>query len=132
MIVADYLSIPAILGGLLLVWALLARRSAFDAVLIGLAGLLLILMGLRWHLGSAVLMHTGMWPEVLLALIGLVMLVRVFVSRLGWGHRIGLGLAGCAITLPFLLLAGLIILFSMGSGHDHSPAPQPGAQLNRQ
>jgi hypothetical protein len=132
MTATQLLTLPIVLGALFLLWAFAARRSPFDAGLIGLAGLLLILVGLRDHLAPAVERQLGVWPELGLGALGLVMLLRVFLSRLGWPHRVGLGLAGCAVTLPLLVLIGLIVLFSVGANHDrHRPPAANEAQANR-
>ena len=132
MAAADLLTLPILLGALLLLWAVAARRSPFDAALVGLAALLMVLVGLREHLPAMTDRRLGLWPELALGGLGLVMLARAFMSRLGRPHRIGLGLAGCAVTLPLLLLIGVMALFSLDAGHDYErPPPSNQAQANR-
>jgi hypothetical protein len=96
-------------------------------VLLALAGLLMLLIGLRPLLDSYLLLRIGIWPEMALGLVGLFLLVRAFRSPLAGGHRIGLGLVGCSALLPFLLFAGLVALFSLGANHDRQRDP-PVAQ----
>lgn len=94
--------------------------------------MLLLLLGLRENLAPAIERQIGVWPELALGMLGLVMLVRVFLTRLGWPHRVGFGLAGCAISIPLLVLIGLVALFSYGAGHDyHRPSPANEVQANR-
>lgn len=106
------------LGALLLLWAaLMARRSRFDALLLGLAGMLLLLRPALRQLGVTDTSFSFL-PELALALIGLILLVRVFLSRLSGLERAGLGAVGCLLLIPAMIVAGVIALFAMGSGHD--------------
>jgi hypothetical protein len=113
----NYSNLVMGLGVLLLVWALAVRRSRTDMVLLAISGLLLLFAGFRPTLSEAGA-RFGLLPELLTALFGLVLLVRVFLTRLGIGHKLGFAAAGCLMLVPALLLAGVIALFAMGSGHD--------------
>ena len=117
----------------LLLWALLAaRRSPFDALLLGLAGLLLLFSASLPWLGPRTgisRQQVGILPELALAPIGLLLLLRVFFSRLGGFQRLGMGAVGCLILLPTLVLAGWISLWMFGrsSGVPHSANSQATA-----
>lgn len=164
-------------GILLLFWALAARRSQVDSILLALVGLLLLLLGLRWDEG----LRSGqfyLFPEVALGVLGITLVVRALVSRsprdhrpgagadgleadagrssgdlqqlsadpgerragdarqdqrqpLSRVHRVGIGIVGCVILIPLLLLVAMIAAFMIGSGHDRSPNRPPAAS-NRQ
>lgn len=153
-------------GILALLWAVAKRRSPIDAIPLASVGLLLLLLSLGW---DEVLRFRQfyMFPEVLLGVLGIALVVLAFVSRgrrdhrLGTGaaglevdsgsseasgtpdaqpdqakfpsrvHRVGLGVVGCLIMIPLLLLLALIGAFIIGSGHDRSPDRTPAAS-NRQ
>jgi hypothetical protein len=108
----ELISAPVLFGAFLLVWAFLARRSKFDAGLLALAGSICIFLMLRHHIGERLDNGVNVFPEMALAVLGLVMLVRVFMTPLGFLHRIGFLLAGLIILLPFVLLLGVILLFA--------------------
>lgn len=111
-------------------WALTVRRSPVDCILLGLAGLLLIGVGLRSQFDPHFLGLLEFPWNLTLGVLGLALLVRAFVSRLGGGHRVGFGLAGCAVTLPFLFLVAVMALFSF-SGPAPNPNAPPPAQTNQ-
>jgi hypothetical protein len=107
------------IGGLLLIWAFLARRSWFDAALIFLTALA------AFYLAATSLLHLNqafIIPQLVLGVLGLIMLARSFLTPLGTGHKLAFRLGGCAVMIPLLLLIAVIAFFAMGSGHDRRPA----------
>lgn len=110
---------PAVLAIVLIAWALTARRSRTDAALIWLAAALLLITALYPFLRS---------PDAILALVrpalvplGIFMLIRIFFTPLGTGHKVGLAGAGCAVTLPFVASAAIVAVAAYLFSHPHSP-----------
>ncbi|MGE3231990.1 MAG: hypothetical protein AB7J30_21370 [Hyphomicrobium sp.] len=112
MTAADLTSIPVLFGGFLLLWALTALRSKFDAALLALAGALSIFLQLRHAPELEVITVARFWPELALAVLGLFMLVRVFLTPLGFLHRLGFLIAGLVVLLPLLAVIGIVLLFA--------------------
>ena len=128
--VGDYFNFLTGAGALLLLWAAFtARRSAFDAVLLVLAGLFLIFIGLRSLLAASLSLQIGMWPELAAALLALLFLIRAVFNRQGCAHRLGMGLVGLVMMLPLLPIIVFIGMWVFASGGGANRGPVDNGQV---
>ncbi len=116
------------IGIFLLVWALFAyRRSRFDALLLGLAGAILLFGEVTRLLPDhlRVQSQAALWATAALGVIGLLLLIRLFISRLSIPERVGMGATGCLLMIPALLILGYLSLLGLGSASRARAPAQP-------